>query len=165
MAVGKHEHDSGMRGVGETHLLLYIPVRKYIFQRNIELAQVILAESIVVPADTLEQRDANNGHFKRHVPFRIQRLEYRRCRLPSVSKRDYQVLNYCQPTNPSIGTIVRRASPSSLAIEVSRNAYRITCPPSVFGGEIPPLFMRVEVSFRKAVGATSQLDLPARPTV
>ena len=61
-----------------TYLLLNFPIRKYIFQRNIEFAQVILAESVVVPANALEQRDADNRHFKGHIPFWVQCLEYGR---------------------------------------------------------------------------------------
>jgi hypothetical protein len=47
-----------------THLLANLAILKDVFQRDIELAHVVLAKSIVIPADTFQQWDAQHGHFK-----------------------------------------------------------------------------------------------------
>lgn len=51
-----------------------VTVLKDIFQCYVELAQVIFAESIMVPTNALQQRYANHWHLECHVPFWIQGL-------------------------------------------------------------------------------------------
>lgn len=86
-----------------THLLVNFTLGKDVFKRNIELAEIVLAKPIVIPADTFQQRDSNHGHFEGNVPFWVEGLENRRGRLSRISECNYQILDICQSGMDSNG--------------------------------------------------------------
>ena len=71
-----------------THLSIYFPLVKYILERNVKLAHLILAKAIMIPADTLQQRHPDHGHFECDVPFWVQGFGYCRGRLSCIAKRN-----------------------------------------------------------------------------
>jgi hypothetical protein len=54
-----------------TDLLDDLPLFKYVLQCDVELAQVVLTEPIMIPADTFQERYPHHGHLEGHVPFRV----------------------------------------------------------------------------------------------
>jgi hypothetical protein len=61
-------------------LLSSVAVCKDVLESNVELAHVVFAKAILVPAHSLEQqtRDARDGEVEGLVPFRVQCLvDYR----------------------------------------------------------------------------------------
>ena len=83
---------------------------KDVFERNIELAEVILAKPIVVPTDTLQQWDSNHGHFEGNVPFWVEGLEDCGGRLSRISECNYHILDICQ-SGPDSNGVGRKDSP------------------------------------------------------
>jgi hypothetical protein len=79
------------------YLLINLPVREDVLERNVKLAQVVFPKSVMIPTNALQQRDAHHGHLERDVPFRIEGFEYRRGRLACISKGDDEILEDAQP--------------------------------------------------------------------
>lgn len=59
---------------------------------NVHLAHVILAKSILVPADDFDKRNPYEGQIEMSVPFGIEILADRGSGLFGVTERDDQIL-------------------------------------------------------------------------
>lgn len=124
-----HRTPSFLSFARPTHLLIDLSFLEDILQCNVELAQVVLAEPIMIPTDAFQERHAHDGHLERDVPFRVEGLWNRWRRLSGVSQCDHQVLPGESAT----------ATPKLRVISIVMVAYRITCPTSVLGRKIPSL--------------------------
>jgi len=76
------------------YLLRCLPVPEYLFESNVELAHIVLAEAVFVPADSLKQHTlyACDGQVESLVPFRIECLWYNRSSFPRIAKCQNKVL-------------------------------------------------------------------------
>jgi len=72
------------------HLLDRLPVCKDVFKGDIKLAHVILAETILIPADGFKKQaiDASHGKIERLVPLGVESLGYDGCSLARVADGD-----------------------------------------------------------------------------
>ena len=75
-----------------THVLLRMSIRKDIFNWNVHLAHVILAKSILVPADDFDKRNPYERQIEMSIPFGIEILADRGSGLFGVTERNDQVL-------------------------------------------------------------------------
>lgn len=53
---------------------MYLALLENILEGNIKLSHVVLAKPVMIPANTLQQRNPDHGHLERDVPFWIQGL-------------------------------------------------------------------------------------------
>lgn len=83
-----HNSKTG-RGYDGTHLLVNFTLGEDVFERNVKLAQVVLAKPIMIPADTFQQRYSTNGYFEGDVPFWVEGLGDRGGLLSGISECNY----------------------------------------------------------------------------
>lgn len=83
---------------------MYFTLLENILERNIKLSHVVLAKPVMIPANTLQQRNPDHGHLERDVPFWIQGLRYRGGRLSGISERNDQILRHVAVSLPGSGS-------------------------------------------------------------
>lgn len=112
-----------------TYLLVNFTLGEDVLERNVKLAQVILAKSIMIPADTFQQGYSNDGHFEGDVPFWVEGLGNCGGRLSRITECNYQILNSCQSgpdSNGGVGGV--------------GGAHGVTCSVSIFSCEVSSLW-------------------------
>ena len=94
MAAGHQLRRCNLLG-GIAHLLVGLAVLEDVLDRNVKLAQIVLAESISIPTNSFQKytMKAINRQVECNIPLWVEALADSRCGLSSVTQLHHQELS------------------------------------------------------------------------